>query len=142
MSAHQVNAPATMDPVAVNRSSYGELFENEGLVQKVPTPPSSDDANKKLSAVQVTTPAAMFPVDLPHDNSEQLFDTDDSDEEDDLHKEDVIEKASSKGKYSIETSVFTLNDDVQKFKFFKMINENLYENAVRCGGQGIFRIQN
>ena len=49
----------------LNFSRFGELFEYDRLARKVPTPPSRDDTNKKLSAVQVSTPAAMFPVYLP-----------------------------------------------------------------------------
>ena len=82
------------------------------------TPTSGDDANKKGTAVQVSTPDAMFPVELPHDNSEKLFYSDDSDEEENLPTEDFIEIASSKGKDSSQTSVFTLNDEVQKYKDF------------------------
>ena len=120
LPARQVNSPATLDPVAINDTHSRE----------VPTHTLGDFANKKGTAVQVSTPAVTFPVELPHDGSEKLFYSSKSDEED-----DVIEIASSKDKDSSKTSLFPLDDSIQQIKDCNMVNPTLYQDAVMSGGQ-------
>ena len=114
LPARQVNPLASLDLVGAGNTRFVALFSYQRPSREVPTPTLGDDVNKKGTAVQVSTPAAMFPVDLPNDNSEQLFDSDKEDEEYNLRTEDVIEIAPSKDQDSSKTSVFTLNNDVQK----------------------------
>ena len=99
------------------------------------TPTFDDDVKKKGMANQVSTPAAMFPVVLPHDGSEKLFNSD-SDED------DVIDITSSTDKESSQTSVFTLDKSIQHIKDCNMVHSSLYQDAVMNGGQEIFQINN
>ena len=91
--------------------------------KKVPTPPSSDDGNKTLSARQVDAPATMNSVAVNGLRESKLFESDESEEEDELHKQDGIEVESSKGKETSEYLVLTPIDDLQCYKNCKMVHK-------------------
>ena len=57
-----MNPPASLDLVGAGNTRFAALFAYQRRSREVPKPTSGDDANKKGTAVQVSTPAAMFPV--------------------------------------------------------------------------------